>query len=152
MVGINWDEAPEGANAAVLKDGAVRAFGLWRKFEDDKVYYYQDNEWVCRPGTSLERWKQFNPHVMRPEPVIVEAELPNGLQWIEGATHYATAVGTFFDEKNSKFSFGRAWLHISKEGIQYYIEDEGTIVRFPGAKPKVPVEAPVKKKPVGWWN
>lgn len=155
MEEINWEEAPEGADAYATKPGAQAAYGPWRKFVGDVVFYHKGGMWYVRAGTTTNAWKRGNPHVLRPAPV--EAELPNGLQWLEGADFYHLGTNAFFrfDEPGYKYLMQVAWNNTNHAVVNDFAARPGTIFRFPGAQPKAAVkkEEPVKKKrAVGWWN
>lgn len=151
MVDINWDEAPEGTTHGVDKNSfSVRSFGQWRKITEEEVFYYMGGEWVNREISTPENYLKANPHVIaRP---IVEAELPEGRLWREDYTHYNTTYKFFFKEGQAVMNIEEDPFHLPEPNYTFWIRHQDTITRFPGAKPKAPVEQPVKKKPVGWWN
>ncbi|MNJ09658.1 hypothetical protein D3C77_38060 [compost metagenome] len=161
MVDINWDEAPEGTTHIVHPEAVRR--NPWRKVDvaNDKVYAWHpkeqgglEGEWVDRRVESVDNYLRINKELLTERPVVVEAELPKGLQWPEGATHYYPGAETFFDRESSRYKFSRGggWTNIPGELVQEYIGRKETIARYPEARPKAPVEELIKKKPVGWWS
>lgn len=156
MVDINWDEAPEGTTHVVIP-GITRH--PWRKVDvaNDKVYVWMtkaqdghEGEWCDRRVESVEAYLGVNNNLLVERPVV-EAELPDGLVWPRGYTHWNRDHGGFFFKEEGYLIYGKE-NDFMAGAFNYWIGHEKTIERFPGAKPKAPVEQPVKKKPVGWWN
>lgn len=149
MKEIDWAQAPDDADAAVIAPGAIAAYGHWRKFVGDVVYYYKQDEWHVREGATADKWKRANKHVLRPAPK--ENPLPDGKVWFEHATYFNPAGdnGFFFLEK--EFYWGGEWRHWQEHDFKYWSSNINTIKRFPnGEKPQVKQEQP--KKPLGWWS
>lgn len=159
MVDINWDEAPEGATHIVRP--VVDRRNPWRKVDvaNDKVYAWHtkeqgglEGEWVDRRVESADNYLRINKGLLIERPVVVEVELPEGRVWREDYTHCNTTYKFFFKEGQAVMDVEEDPFHLPEPNYTFWIRHQGTITRFPGAKPKAPVEQPVKRKPVGWWN
>lgn len=90
----------------------------------------------------------------------IEAVLPNGLQWPEGATHYNHNYGGFFLNTNDNtVSFGQGiWKAFAEVTLEYWVDREETVVRHAVVKKQQPkaeereAKLPPPHKQVGWWN
>lgn len=146
---INWGEAPEGTQAAILAEEghALRTFGRWRKFEDGRVFYFKDGEWKRNTIATIHGWKEANAHVLKPE--VKEAHLPRGLKWKEGYAYYNPEHGGFFFNLEKYYHAG--WEHVWTPGsVDFWLKCPNTIHKYGKAKqPEVKKEQPKPK--VGWW-
>lgn len=148
---INWEEAPEGTTHGTESPAAVRMLGPWRKFENGNWYNFSHGKWVFR--SDAKDYLIINNHIVERPVAPVEAELPNGLKWPEGATHANLEYDAFFDNINNKATVenGRKWFDIGQKSIDFWVEFKGTIARFPNTV-QPPKQEPIKKRAVGWWQ
>lgn len=160
---INWEEAPIDATHGVFYGGRFRG---WRKvdLENNKVYDWHlkipegnEGDWVQRhlAGTA-EGYLEINKDLIEERPAPVEAELPDGKVWPEGADFYYPPADVFFRTEEPAYRFARKdfWSVGTNALIEDYAKRKGTIHRFPGAQPKAAPkkEEPPKKRAVGWWS
>lgn len=150
---INWEEAPEGTTHGTEEPIAVKYYGSWRKLEEGKWYYHNTVEWVFRSDSK--DYLNNNPHLIgRPAPV--EAELPEGKVWPEGADFYYPPADAFFRFDEPAYQFGHLnhWSGIALAAVQEYAVRVDSIHRWAGARPKAAPkkEEPPKKRAVGWWT
>ena len=152
---LNWEEAPADATHGV--ELADLHGSPWRKIvvEESKVYAWVKNEWVERWLLSFDEYLEINRDCLEERPAPVKAELPNGLQWAEGADFYYEPAGAFFrfDEPAYRFRHEDNWVKLPLVTVQEYANRAWSIHRFPGAQPKAAPkkEEPPKKRAVGWW-
>ncbi len=152
---INWEEAPEGTTHALWNKPHEPG---WCKIEIDVVYYYnEDEEWEALeydPDEWLEKFEAII-HERPKVPPPVEAELPDGKVWPEGADFYYWPADAFFrfDEPAYKFGHVDRWSKFPLVSVQEYAGRPESIHRWVGAQPKAaPKEEPPKKRAVGWWT
>lgn len=148
---VNLKEAPEGTTHYSTSIDAIQEYGPWRKFEDGQWFYYK-NGWVFRSDSP--NYLQLNPHLRELKPQ--DAELPDGLQWPEGMTHYNPNNGGFFFNKEGYARPGHQAVNhwIGLPGVfQYWEERPDTIARSNKVVAKAETEQEVikPKKAVGWW-
>lgn len=156
MMEIEWDKAPEGTTHSFPDKGGNNH---WRKMGEHDVFYWNDDEWEPlddEDHTNPEEWEEK--YVKRglciAKPAPVEAELPEGKVWPEGADFYYPQLGVFFryDAPGFKYQHDVNWSNLMPMHIEQYAKKD-VIHRFPGAKPKAaPKEEPPKKRAVGWWS
>lgn len=160
---INWEDAPEDATHHLHIQG-----GSWwaRRHEEDGDMYdhwpIHGDKWhkVYRNVHGFKRLEDnYADGIVKRPPK--EAPLPNGLQWIEGATHYNPNYGGFFcDLDNARIIFcnNGGWREFNRVALEYWAVEQRTIARFPeGQAAKVVAKPPMEKKPqpkrqVGWWT
>lgn len=153
---IEWEEAPEGTTHSFPSKGGN---DHWRKMGGHDVFYWEDGEWEPLDDenhTNPEVWeeKYVKNGFCIAKPVPVEAELPDGKVWPEGADFYYPQLGVFFryDAPGFKYQHDVNWSALMPMHIEQYAKKD-VIHRFPGAKPKAaPKEEPPKKRAVGWWS
>lgn len=159
MMEIEWDKAPEGTTHAFRPTRLGQATH-WRMVGEFDVYYWVENQWEPLDGDDdprdpaewVEEFVENGDAVARPAPV--EAELPDGKVWPEGADFYYPNLGVFFrwDAPGFKYPHDAAWSALMPMHIEQYAKKD-VIHRFLGAKPKAaPKEEAPKKRAVGWWN
>lgn len=154
-IDINWELAPADADAAATHIGAeqIERRGIWRKFQNDKVYYFK-NGWVEIQGATPDRWKMYNIYVLRPIPV--DAPLPNGLKWPDGYDYFNPAAGGgFFFNDDGYALAGIIDRYVPWAGLRgkdIWVDDPRTIKRKGGGVVKEKVVQEQPKPKVGWWN
>ena len=72
-VEVDWGKAPEGTTHAATDIGAIRAYGQWRKLEDNTVSDWKRGEWVARDFINAEEWKRTNRGQFIEKPGLVAA-------------------------------------------------------------------------------
>lgn len=154
---LNWEEAPVDATHGVIIQGNFRG---WRcvSLEDQKVFDWEAGEWVDHFLTvPVEEYLEINKEFLEERPAPpVEAELPDGKVWPEGADFYYPPVDVFFRAQLPAYMFVQRgiWHGGTNALIEDYAKRKETIHRFPGAQPKAAhkKEEPPKKRTVGWWS
>lgn len=151
MVDINWDEAPEGTTHVLLGlDG--NHHGHWRKVEDGQVFNIQGGRWD-RINNAEDWFREFGNEIVERPPK--ESPLPNGLRWVDKATHYYSnniVPLLFFNEEGYTTSkVGSKWIEWEVDLFKWYAEQAETTARYPLGQP-MEVAQPKPRKPVGWWS
>lgn len=72
-VEVDWGQAPEGTTHAATKLAAIRAYGQWRKLENNTVSDWKGGEWVARDFINAEEWKRTNHGQFIEKPGLVVA-------------------------------------------------------------------------------